>query len=191
MMRRRTLLVAIAISAVVLISCGKERKLQPTGPEADRAIIAVVLEDFGKWKEATFGELEGVLELRPDSDANPDATPQEIKSLAAEIPGHLDDDVVEAFIERNKSAVPVTPLFSGSQWARPQQPSSDDSVMFGPPDGAKAVGSLTMPGISADGSRALVQIHHSWSMHGAVVTYVLSNKTGTWQVEARDQAVFL
>ena len=149
------------------------------------------MEDFANWKQATFGELEGVLELEPDSEANPNATAQEVRSLAPEIQNHLDNDVVDAFIERNRSAAPVASLFSGSRWARLRRPTPNHSYTFGPPDGAKAIGRLALPGFNADGSRALVQIHHSWSIHGAVVTYVLSREQGKWKVVAQDQAVFL
>lgn len=179
------------LTAAALISCAQDRSPAPTGPDVDKEVIAVVLEDFANWKEATFGELEGVLELKPDSLANPDGTAQNVRALASEITDHLDNEAVDAFVERNRSAAPVASLISGSQWARLRQPAAADTYSLGPPDGAKAVGYLTLPGYSADGSRALVQIRHSWSMHGAVVTYVLSREQGHWKVVARDQAVFL
>jgi hypothetical protein len=188
-MQRRIFLALV--TAAALISCAQDRSPAPTGPDVDKAVIAVVLEDFANWKEATFGELEGVLEVKPDLLADPDGTAQNVRALATEITNHLDSEAVDAFVERNRSAAPVAPLISGSQWARPRQPTAPDTFSFGPPDGAKAIGSLTLPGYSADGSRALVQIHHSWSMHGAVVTYVLSREQGHWKVVARDQAVFL
>jgi hypothetical protein len=190
MMLQRVFLVAVL--TVLLISCDQDRNFAAVGPEADKAVIAVVLKDFANWKEVTFGELDGVLVLEPDSEANPDATPEDIRSLASEISEELDDEVVATFIVRNRSAAPVTSLFAGLPWARLQQPAAKEATFsFVPPDGAKAVGSLTLPGFSKDGSQALVQIHHSWSMHGAVVTYLLSKKNDTWQVVARDQAVFL
>jgi hypothetical protein len=188
-MRHRVFLPAV--TAAALISCAQDHRPAPTGPDVDKEVIAVVLEDFGDWKEVTFGELEGVLELKPDSLANPDATAQDVRALASEITDYLDNEAVAAFVERNRAAAPVASLFSGSQWARLRQPTSPETFSLGPPDGAKAVGVLTLPGYSADGLRALVQIHHSWSMHGAVVTYVLSREHGHWQVVARDQAVFL
>jgi hypothetical protein len=180
-----------AVAAAALISCTQDRSPAPTGPDVDKAVIAAVLEDFANWKEVTFGELEGVLELKPDSLANPDGTAQGVKALASEITDQLDDEAVAAFVERNRAAVPVASLFAGSRWARVRPPTATDAYSLGPPDGAKAVGYLTLPGYSADGSRALLQIRHSWSMHGAVVTYVLSREQGHWKVVARDQAVFL
>jgi hypothetical protein len=179
------------VTAAALFSCAQDRSPAPAGPDVDKAVIAVVLEDFANWKEATFGELEGVLELKPDSLANPDETAQNVRALASEITDHLDSEAVDAFVERNRSAAPVASLISGSQWARLRPPTAADTYSLGPPDGAKAVGYLTLPGYSADRSRALVQIRHSWSMHGAVVTYVLSREQGHWKIVARDQAVFL
>ena len=179
------------VAAAALISCGQDHSPTPTGPDVDKAVIALVLEDFANWKEVTFGELEGVLELKPDSLANPDGTAQGIKVLASEIADQLDDEAVVAFVERNRSTVPVASLFAGSRWVRVRPPNVTDTYSLGPPEGAKAVGYLTLPGYSADGLRALLQIRHSWSMHAAVVTYVLSREQGHWKVVARDQAVFL
>lgn len=183
----------LAFTATTLISCdqNQDHKQQHQNPETDRTVIATALKDFAGWKEVTFGELEGVLELSPSSEANPDATLENVKSLALNIEGHLDKEIVTSFIERNKSTVSIAPIVSGLPWSRLEKPNSSDTYTFAPPNGAKARGSLTMPGYSTDRSKALLQIHHSWSMHGAVVTYVLSNKTGTWQVTARDQIVYL
>lgn len=189
----RYLFFLLALSATLLASCVRdhESSARSASSEADAAVIAAALEDFANWKDVTFGELEGVLELESSSSADPHATVGDIKALAPEISGQLDDEIVSAFIVRNRSPLSMASLFSGSRWARPQPPGSKNIYRFGPPDGAKAVGSLTLPGYSADGSKALIQIHHSWSIHGAVVTYVLSKNDGTWRVVARDQAVFL
>jgi hypothetical protein len=181
----------LAFTITTLISCSQDRKQQTLNPETDRAVITAALRDFAGWKDVTFGELEGVLELSPSSEANPDATIENVKSLALNIEGDLDKEIVTSFIERNKSTVSIAHIVSELPWSRLEKPNSSDTYTFAPPDGAKARGSLTMPGYSADRSKALLQIHHSWSMHGAIVTYVLSNKTGTWQVTARDQVVFL
>jgi hypothetical protein len=179
------------VLAIALLACTQDGALPTAGPETDRAIIATVLKDFANWKEATFGELEGVLELEQTSMANPDATQEGIRSLAREASAQLSDDVIANFIERNKSAVSVTALFSDMPWARVRQPPSKDTYEWELPKGAKARGSLTLPGLSADRKHALIQIHHSWSIHGAFVTYALSFKNGSWQVSARGQAVFL
>lgn len=59
------------------------------------------------------------------------------------------------------------------------------------PKGVKAVGSIGFPGYDSTGLRAFLQISHSWSIHGAVVTYVLFKQGGTWRIVARDQVVFV
>lgn len=82
MMRYGAFLFVSTVAA--LISCSQDRA-SPANRSVDEAVIAVVLEDFANWKQATFGELEGVLELEPDSEANPNATAQEVRSLAPEI----------------------------------------------------------------------------------------------------------
>jgi hypothetical protein len=182
----------VVVLVATLISCDQDRgRSLPADPETDRAVIAVVLKDFAGWKGATFGNLEGLLELDSNSKANPDETPEEVKSLAPEISNELDKNLVAAFLQRNKSAAPVGSLISGSPWARLRQPASRDIEPPELPEGAKAIGSLTLPGLSENGARALIQIHHTWSIHGAVVTYVLSKEQGSWRVVARDQTVFL
>ena len=181
----------LGILAIALSACERDVASPVSGPETDRAIVAAALKDFVNWKEATFGELEGVIELEQNSMANAEATPQTIRSLAHEASAKLSDDVIASFIERNKSPTVVTPLFSETPWARPKQPSSEDVYDWELPKGAKAKGSLTLPGLSADRKHALIQIHHSWSMHSAIVTYALSFENSGWQISARGQAVFL
>jgi hypothetical protein len=164
----------------------------PVTPQDDRQVVSVALQDFAAWKEATFGELSGVLEVDADSTAEPKLSPEDMASLAPNIASHLDAELIAAFIRRNKSAAPVAELIAGSPFARIRDPQASEDLFPNLPKGAKAVGSLTLPGFSADGLRALLQLHHSWSIHGATVTYVLSRgKDGAWHVVARDQAVFL
>jgi hypothetical protein len=154
----------------MLISCDQDRgRSPPADPQADRAIVAVVLKDFANWKDATFGQLEGVLELDRNSKVNSDEAPEQVKSLAPEISNELDKDLVAAFVQRNRSAVPVASLVSGSPSARQRQPGLRDLDLPELPKGAKATGSMTLSRFSEDGSRAFIQIHHSWSIHGAVV----------------------
>ena len=177
-------------AAVVVLVLPRYLAVAAPGPEEDRAIVAVALHDFASWKEATFGELEGVLLLDPTSQAD-HLSVADVRSLSRNISNQIGNDLVEAFLKRNQSAVSVAPLVSGSAWARLRAPSEEDTYPPNLPKGAKATGSLTLPGISADGARALVMIRHSWSIHSAVVTYVLSKQSGVWRVTARDQAVFL
>lgn len=184
----RSLLFAVLATALVSNS---HRALSANNAEEDRAIIAVVLQDFANWKDVTFGDLEGVLELDPLSGADPDASADSIRSWSNKISKQVGDDLIEAFIERNRSAVPIAPLISGSPWARLRQPRPKHAYPWDLPKGAKATGSLTLPGISADGARALILIRHSWSIHGAVVTCLLSKERGVWHIAAKDQAVFL
>jgi hypothetical protein len=161
-----------------------------TDSENDKAIIAVALQDFANWKDVTFGNLEGVLELDPVSDTSL-ASRDAIRSWSAHISNQVGDDLIDALIRRNKTPVSIGPLISDSRWARLRDWKKEDAYVRNLPKDAKAVGSLTLPGISADGLRALVLIHHSWSIHGAVVTYVLSKQSGAWIVTAKDQAIFL
>ncbi len=185
------LLHPFAIMALALVTCAKAREAVDHRTSEDKAVIAVVLKDFAHWKEATFGNLEGFLELDPLSDARSDATARDVKSLLPEIAEKISDDLVAAYIERNKVAVPVTALIADSPWARIRKPASKDAAPWNLPAGAKATGSLSLPGYSADGSKALILINHSWSIHGAIVTYVLSKQGDRWDIVARDQAVFL
>jgi hypothetical protein len=177
---------------LLLAACGTPSAPTPVAPDDDKLVVSAALQDFSSWTEATFGELSGVLEVDADSKAEPKLSAQDVKDLAPNIASHLDAELVDAFIRRNRSAIPVTALIAGSAFARIRAPQNSDDPFPNLPKGAKAVGSLTLPGFSADGLRALLQLHHSWSIHGATVTYVLSrDKGGAWHVIARDQAVFL
>lgn len=161
-----------------------------TVPADDSAIAEVVLKDFAEWKEATFGEQTGVLAVAPTSMAQPQLTPERVVDLAPNIRGQVTQELAAAFVERNKVAAPVAPLLAGTRWAevRPIDTTADPRDL---PPGIKASGHIALPGINADDTAALVQISHTWSMHGAVVTYVLSKEQGAWRIVARDQAVFL
>jgi hypothetical protein len=183
----RRILFLVAVAVLVL---SRDVTLAAAAPDDDRAIVGVVLRDFGGWKEATFGELEGVLLLDPVSRAD-HLSVGDVRSLARNISDQISNDLIEAFIERNRSAISIASLVSGSSWARLREPTKEDTYPPNLPKDAKAIGSLTLPGISGDGDRALVMIRHSWSIHSAVVTYVLAKQSGAWRITARDQAVFL
>lgn len=189
LMRRSCLVFSLVI--MVVLACGETRPASASTAANDRAIVAVVLQDFANWKDVTFGRLEGVLELNPMSDAEDHASGEAIRSWARNIPDQVKDDLIKAFIQRNRSAVPIAPLISGARGARLRQPTPDHELPPALPEGAKAIGSLTLPGVSADGTRALILIRHSWSIHDAVVTYVLSKQGGIWKIAAKDQIVFI
>ena len=185
-MTLRTILPAMA--ALLLAACGLAD--QPPRPDLadDRAVVAAALADFVAWKDVTYGKHEGILSVDPVSAAWPEATAQIIREQASELEDPLENGLVEAFVERNRIAAPITPLLPDPAWAHAPNAASTWPRI---PEGAKATGSLTLPGYSADGSRALLQIHHSWSIHGAIVTYVLTKKDGAWTVTGRAQIVFL
>jgi hypothetical protein len=178
----------VAAIVVFLASCEARNRTPAPSAETDRAVIAAVLADFSHWENAVFGRLEGVILVDAFSPANPQATPDGIRSVAPNITAQMTDDLVESFVDRNRSAVPIAPLLKRSEWARIRESPEPTWEM---PKGVKATGSISLPGYSADESRALVQLHHSWSIHGAVVTYVLLKKNGAWRVVSRDQVVFL
>lgn len=160
-------------------------------PNNDALVVAVVLQDFGNWKEATFGELEGVLALDAQSHKLPYSDVAGVLAVAKSAAAHIDEALAQAYVTRNQAPVPIDSLVSRSRWARIRPPPPTDRPDWDLPNWAKATGSLGLPGYSTDGQRAMLQLHHSWSMHGAIVTYVLALKEGQWVVVVRDQAVFL
>lgn len=182
---------AVIMLSVWAVSCGTRSAPIPVTPEDDKQVISAALRDFYNWKGATFGNLDGVIELDPRSKADLTGSADGVRSWARNISTRMDAELIGAFIRRNQSAVPIAGLIAGCPWARIREGSSTDELPWKLPKGAKAAGSLTMPGFSADGRRALLLIQHSWSIHGAVVTYVFARESGAWQVVARDQAVFL
>jgi len=196
MTRRTGLLLALAFAAAS--SCagprdeGEKPGLNGDEPVADdRVVFEVVLKDFAAWKEATFGVQEGFLALDPLSTELVYRTSADTRQSIAPITNVVNDDLVEAFLERNKVQTDVTSLVARSPWVRIFTPPDESSFLEVPPNGAKALGSISMPGFNPGRTRAMVQISHSWSIHSAVVTYVLSKEDGTWKIQARDQQVFL
>jgi hypothetical protein len=185
--------VVLAFLLVLLLACGNRSKPTPVTPEDESQVVSVALQDFAGWKEATFGDLSGILVVDANSQAEPKLDLEGMRSLAPNVPSYVDAELVDAFLRRNRTSVPVAALIAGSPWVRVGEASTRQELFpDNLPKGAKALGSLTLPGFSADGLRALLLIHHSWSIHGATVTYVLSRtKGGAWRVIARDQAVFL
>jgi hypothetical protein len=188
-MQHRTFLLAIFSTA--LMACARAPSAPSPGPEVDRAIVAAALEYFANSKDAAFEGREGVLEVAQYSAAGEHWAPALIRANAPEISDVLDDDLVAAFVLRNRSRVKVEALISGLPWARPQPPSTYNKHRSEIPEGIKAIGSITLPGVSSDGSRALIQIHHAWAAHGAVTTYVMARKDGEWEVVKRDVRVLL
>jgi len=163
---------------------------QPSTDE-DRVVLAAALEDFAKWKKATFGKFNGVLAVEPQSRRLPDATVESVMSLASNIRSKIEPALALSFVDRNRIGTDVASLIAGSRWAQPYvRPEGDPPRWQEPPAGAKAFGQLTLPGYSTNGSEAIVQLHHSWSVHSAVVTYLLVRKGAGWRVVARDQAVY-
>jgi hypothetical protein len=156
----------------------------------DRAVVLAALEDFAKWDGATFGPNRGVLAIDASARITLDSTIETVRAMAPKIRGTLSEELVSAFLQRNRKSSPSFELVDGSPWAKPKPPELDISMRPELPVGIKAVGSFTFPGFSKDGSLALLQIHHSWSMHGAIVTYVLARDPSTWRILARDQVVY-
>jgi hypothetical protein len=156
----------------------------------DSAIAEVVLEDFAKWKEATFGAQRGVLAVAPTSLARPGLTPDQVADLAPNIRGQVTQELASALVERNKVSAPIAALLASTHWAKVHSVAAPDYPRELAP-GIKASGHIALPGISTDFTSALIQISHTWSMHSAVVTYVLTKERGVWRIVARDQVVFL
>jgi hypothetical protein len=161
-----------------------------TGPVRDRAVVLAALEDFANWDKATFGPNRGVLAIDSSAGIALEATAETIRAVAPKIREKLSDELVASFLARNREGVPSFQLVDQSAWAKPKPDGLDILTRPELPEGIKAVGSFTFPGFSGDGTRALLQIHHSWSMHGAIVTYVLARKDAKWRVVARDQMVY-
>lgn len=182
---------AMMLLSAWVVSCDTRSAPLPVTPEDDKQVISVALRDFANWKGATFGNLEGVLELDPQSNTDLSGSADAVRSWARNVSSQVNDELIGAFIRRNQSAVPIAGLIAGCPWARIREAPSKDELPWNLPKGAKAMGSLTVPGFSSDRHRALLLIKHSWSIHGAIVTYVLSRQSGAWKVVARDQAVFL
>jgi len=196
MTRHAGLLVVFALAA--LASCadsrdeGRSAELDADQLAADdRAVLEVALADFGAWKEATFGIQDGVLALGTRSTNLIYHTLPDTRQLIEPITAAVSDELIDAFLKRNAVQSDVASLVASSPWIRIYPPIDNSEFWPIPPDGAKAVGSIALPGFSADHTRALVQINHSWSIHGAIVTYVLSKQDGTWTIQAKDQQVFL
>jgi hypothetical protein len=116
---------------------------------------------------------------------------EEVQNLLPHLSERISNELAVAWIERNKVATPVAELIADSPWARIRTSKEEDVAWWQLPPGAKARGQLTLPGYSIGGSYALVTLHHSWSIHSAFVTYVLSKNEGRWEIVARDQTVYL
>jgi hypothetical protein len=160
-------------------------------PRDDQIVVALVLDDFAHWKEATFGDLDGVLVVDAMSQVETDVSGWKDEGVSAAIAAQVDDALLAAFVIRNKVPGPVLGLIDGSPWARIAKPRSDDDFFPNLPEGAKAVGSLTFPAFNKTRTKAFILIHHSWSIHGADIAYVLSKQEGQWRISGRDQRVFL
>jgi hypothetical protein len=182
----------VAVCALVSSAMAGDQRQPQSSQNQDQAVIAVALENFAKWKKATFGEFKGVLAVEAKTLAKPDTSAEEVFLLAPNIRTKFELQLAAAFAERNHDATDALPLFQGSQWAQTYvRPTGDPPRWQLPPAGVKAVGQLTLPGYSPDGAKALVQLHHSWSVHSAVVTYILVKDGSGWRVAARDQSVAL
>ena len=188
MLRLVTLAFFLSLSALVF---SQDAKIEHRISDEDRAIVAIALQDFYRWDGATFGHLKGALAVKSETIATPDATIEELKSLAPNIREKITDAMAKAHMERNAVAVRSDELLKDSAWAKLLPADQQNASPFDLRPNAKAVGSFTLPGISNTGTEAVIQIHHSWSIHGAVVTYVLAKANGTWRIVARDQTVFL
>jgi hypothetical protein len=159
-------------------------------PQDDSVIAEAALKDFSEWKEATFGEQTGVLAVAPSSMAQPDLTSDRVLKLASDIGEKVTPELAAAFVKRNRESMPVTSLLAGTRWAQVREIDTNADPRDLPP-GIKASGHITLPGVSADGTLAIIQISHTWSVHGAIVTYILAKEGSSWRVVSRDQAVFL
>jgi hypothetical protein len=162
----------------------------PRGETEERAILAVVLENFTKWDKATFGEQTGVLEVASSTRAQPELNSGRVIYLARNIRAQVTEELAVAFVRRNRTAAPVAALTIDSRWVKVRDTKDPFAELRDLPAGVKAVGYLTVPGIASSGDAALVQLNHSWSIHGAIVTYVLAKTGDGWKVVARDQMVF-
>ncbi len=131
--------VAVFTAVVVsLAGCGERHDAVGASPAEDQAVISVVLEDFAHWQEATFGDLEGILELDPHTRAEPDWTVNTVRSLADEHADKVSDKLATAFLTRNRAACPVAELVGNSRWARVRAPDQEYSPIRNLPPGVKA-----------------------------------------------------
>jgi hypothetical protein len=155
----------IALIASVLLGHGGWAATPATSPGAseERAILAVVLENFAKWDKATFGEQAGVLEVASSTRAQPELNAERVMYLARNIPAQVTAELAVAFVQRNRVAAPVAELTSGSRWVKVRDTKDPFGDLRDLPAGVKAVGYLTVPGIAPSGDAALVQLNHSWS----------------------------
>jgi hypothetical protein len=182
----------IALIASVLFGYAGWAATPAAAPDAsqEREIVAVALENFAKWDKATFGEQTGVLEVASSTRAQPELNSGRVMYLARNIRTQVTEELAVAFVQRNRAAAPVAELTSGSQWVKVRDTKDSFGDLRDLPAGVKAVGYLTLPGIAPGGDAALVQLNHSWSIHGAIVTYILAKTDAGWKVVARDQMVF-
>ena len=186
-MRLRELLVLASIAALAANSVHAANDAAPD--TRDRQVLSVAVADFIGWEGATFGKLKGSFGVRvtTTADSNPSAS-----SMRIECPRQttgVDSPLVTAYFERNQKSVPVERLIHGLPFLELYSPPA--GVQAGPsmPTRFKAVGSVTLPGYSADGTRALLTLRHSWSVHAAVITYVLRKQGARWGVLCRNQTV--
>ena len=182
----------MALIASILFGHGGWAATPAAAPSVtdERAILAVVLENFAKWDKATFGEQTGVLEVASSTRAQPELNSERVMHLARNIRAQVTEELAVAFVQRNLAAAPVASLTSGSRWVKLRDTKDPFGDLRDLPAGVKAVGYLTLPGIAPSGDAALVQLNHSWSIHGAIVTYILAKTDAGWKVVARDQMVF-
>ncbi len=181
---------SLIIFAIVFASISQPCNATKVTLDTDRAVFTAALAHFERWKGVTFGQLTGVLEVELSTEVNPNATTKSVRALAQNISPFLESSLIESFIARNKASVSISPFILGLPSIRLRQKFTDEKHSYGPPVGAKAIGSLTLPGYSKNGFLALLQIRHSWSEHLAIVTYVLANKKGNWVILARTQVVY-
>src|ERR1700722_3533761 len=90
-----------------LMGCGNRSASIPVTPEDERQVVSVAAQDFASWKEATFGELSGILVVEANSQAEPKLDLEGVRSLAPNIPSYVDAELVDAFIRRNRTSVPI------------------------------------------------------------------------------------
>lgn len=185
-------MIAIVALALVFLLIEKNDPIEIT-PEMDREIATIVLADFKNWKDVTFGNFEGVLEVQELTRANPTLTQEDVMLLANEVAHHLNKEAIRSFIKRNEIAQPVDALILGVNDVLLRKQTVVDGYEYemSLPDGVKSTGSLTMPGYGEKGLFAMIQINHRWGEHGAIVTYALSKKSGKWQIIGRGQIVFI
>lgn len=186
-MRHLIITAFTALFAMLSLGGGNDAKMDAA---RDRAVVLAALEDFAKWDKATFGPDRGVLAIDTSARIELDPNTETIRAVAPKIRQRLIDELVKSLLARNRDTKPTFALVEKSPWAKPKPDGLDIHTRPELPNGIKAIGSFTFPGYSKDGALALLQVHHSWSMHGAIVTYVLARKESRWIVVARDQMVY-